>query len=111
MIRCPASSGDQPWAVDRDALKVNSRSSPGSRPLRDQAFAEILIMLRRLVTHEVACLVAIWIALIVPASCSLATTTYPTTPVSERPGTLIREEPMLGAPEGAEAWRILYRST
>jgi acetyl esterase/lipase len=68
-------------------------------------------MLRRLVTHEVACLVAIWIALIVPASCSLATTTYPTTPVSERPGTLIREEPMLGAPEGAEAWRILYRST
>jgi acetyl esterase/lipase len=27
------------------------------------------------------------------------------------PGTLIRQEPMLGAPEGAAAFRVLYRST
>jgi secretory lipase len=27
------------------------------------------------------------------------------------PGTLIRQEPMLGAPDGAAAYRVLYRST
>ena len=28
-----------------------------------------------------------------------------------RPGTLIRQEPMRGAPLGAQAYRVLYRST
>jgi len=32
-------------------------------------------------------------------------------PEAAAPGTIIRQEPVVGAPEGARAWRILYHST
>lgn len=35
----------------------------------------------------------------------------PTGALMGRPGTIIRQEPAVGAPGGANAWRILYRST
>jgi len=35
----------------------------------------------------------------------------PTADLAGQPGTLVREEPMLGAPDGATAYRVLYHST
>jgi hypothetical protein len=32
-------------------------------------------------------------------------------PATAAPGTIVREEPVVGAPEGARAWRIVYHST
>ncbi|MGR0160888.1 alpha/beta fold hydrolase [Paenarthrobacter nitroguajacolicus] len=32
-------------------------------------------------------------------------------PKAAAPGTIIRQEPVVGAPEGAKAWRVLYHST
>lgn len=32
-------------------------------------------------------------------------------PESAAPGTIVRQEPVVGPPEGAKAWRILYHST
>jgi hypothetical protein len=32
-------------------------------------------------------------------------------PAPAAPGTIVREEPVVGAPEGARAWRIVYHST
>jgi hypothetical protein len=35
----------------------------------------------------------------------------PQSDVAGQPGTLVRQEPMVGAPLGASAYRVLYRST
>src|ERR1700689_3275773 len=35
----------------------------------------------------------------------------PRSNLAGKPGTLVRQEPMLGAPLGAAAYRVLYRST
>jgi hypothetical protein len=32
-------------------------------------------------------------------------------PDAAAPGTIVRQEPVVGAPEGAKAWRVLYHST
>jgi acetyl esterase/lipase len=47
------------------------------------------------------------------ASATAQTPFYQASPeeIAGPPGTLIRQEPMLGAPDGAAAYRVLYRST
>ena len=63
----------------------------------------------------VACIVTIAFGALfsVPGSAEAQTPFYQALPdeVAGRPGTLIRQEPMLGAPDGAAAYRVLYRST
>jgi len=61
-----------------------------------------------------AALVIVVAAALLPAGAAFSQTPfYQVTPgeVAGPPGTLIRSEPMLFAPAGAQAWRILYRST
>jgi acetyl esterase/lipase len=59
-----------------------------------------------------AALAAIWLAAAAPAA-TAQTTFYdpPASALPGLPGTLIASEPSSRAPEGAKAWRVLYRST
>jgi pimeloyl-ACP methyl ester carboxylesterase len=69
--------------------------------------AQLLLLWRRGV-------VAAFCAIIGFASAALAQTPFyqaPSSVVAAAPGTLVRQEPIEGAPLGAAAYRVLYRST